>query len=136
MSRKQPLISDYMSRMPKEIDERQSVGQADALMRAEDIGHLAVMSGAKLVGVVSLHDTELVLASQRSAAKVLVGDICSRDLLTASPMDTVSSVAKRLIDRKVGSAPVVDADVIVGIFTTTDAMRALCDAYASRRKTG
>ena len=56
-----------------------------------------------------------------------VADVMTKEVLTASPSDTVAETCARMLDRplgKVGSAIVTDDDRPIGIFTERDVVRA------------
>ncbi|MDQ3990314.1 MAG: CBS domain-containing protein, partial [Actinomycetota bacterium] len=51
----------------------------------------------------------------------LVRQVMTTDVLTFSPTDTVESAARRLTERRIGGAPVVDGDgVVVGLLEDDD----------------
>jgi citrate synthase len=61
-------------------------------------------------------------------AKRTVADVMTRDVLTASPSDTVAETCARMLERpggKVGSAVVTDGERAVGILTERDLVRAV-----------
>jgi acetoin utilization protein AcuB len=128
--RKSPSVRAYMSRLPIEIDRNETIARAEELMEQYDVRHIPVMSGLHLFGIVSLRDVrEARLTEGERCSQIAVADVCTREVLTVSPLIGVTEAAQRMLSRKVASAVVVDGDVLVGIFTTTDALRALCDAY-------
>jgi CBS domain-containing protein len=52
-------------------------------------------------------------------------DHMSRDLLTVSPDEQLSSVAQRMVDRDVGAVIVIDGTELAGILTERDVLRAV-----------
>jgi acetoin utilization protein AcuB len=126
--RKTMPVSEYMSRLPQEIDRRERLTTAIRMMETHAVRHLPVMDGSHLVGVLSRQDVQN--AFQRhggSAEAVAVGDVCTREPLTLSPSTAMSEAARRMLERAVTSALVVDGGVLVGIFTSVDALRVLAD---------
>lgn len=57
-------------------------------------------------------------------ARVL-GEVMSRDLLTVAPEDSLGEAARRMTDRGVGAALVMDFGRLVGILTERDLMKAV-----------
>jgi len=53
-----------------------------------------------------------------------LGDIMHTDVYTAAPDTTVSEAAKTMVKRRLGSVLVTRSDVLVGIFTERDVLRA------------
>lgn len=119
-------ISSYMSKTPHTIGAEQTLSMAHDLMRKHGIRHLPVLHGKKPVGMVSLRDLHLVeTLSDVDPEKVAVEDAMTTDLYTVGPDTPLSEVAKEMVTRKLGSALVIDEKQVVGLFTTTDALRIL-----------
>ena len=128
--RKAPIVRQFMTRIPIELETCEKVGEAIAVMASHAIRHIPVMSGSHLKGVISQSD---ILQAQVEYDDALddmaLEEICQRDVLSVSPVTPIDQVAKQMLERKTGSAIVVDGDFVVGIFTTTDALRALSDIF-------
>jgi len=122
MRRTEP-VNHYMSRLPAEIDRRESLAAATQRLRDEGVRHLPVMDGSHLYGVLSPLDVAAAWAREGDAASELpVGDVCTTTPLTVAPTDPVREVAQRMVERGVTSAIVIDGGVLVGIFTSSDAL--------------
>ncbi len=136
MARREP-ISKYMHPTPYCVGQAEPLNTAHALMREHGIRHLPVLDAARLVGVVSERDLALL---ERFAgvdpATFRIAKAMRTDPLTVPPDAPIDDVARQMAERKSGSAIVVDGDRVVGVFTTTDALRALSHvlAGASRRR--
>jgi acetoin utilization protein AcuB len=50
---------------------------------------------------------------------------------TTSPDTPLADVVETMLERKLGSAVVIDHDHVVGVFTTVDALRALRELLAA-----
>jgi CBS domain-containing protein len=64
-----------------------------------------------------------------------LSDIMTRDAFTVSPDAAVSEVVTNMVKRRLGSALVMQSDMLVGIFTERDVLRAAAsgrDLTASR----
>ena len=122
-------VRDYMSHLPEEIDRREQVASAIERMKARHIRHLPVMDGPRIFGILSRQDVQDAWFRYGSGAgRRAVGDVCTRDPLTVSPLATIPDVARKMVDRGVTSVLIVDGGVLVGIFTSVDALRVLTDA--------
>ena len=55
---------------------------------------------------------------------VALGEIMARDVYTTSPDTPVSDVAEAMVQGRIGSAAVVVGELLVGIFTERDVLRA------------
>ena len=61
-------------------------------------------------------------------------DVMTKDVVCLSPEIDVATVARLLLERNIGGAPVVDADGRpVGVVSKTDVLRACCDAFSAGR---
>ncbi len=126
--RKTMPVRECMSHLPAEVDRHDPVSDIAEKMREQHCHHIPVMDGSHLYGILSREDLhELTLREQATAKELVAGDVCSRDLLTVHPLMPIAEVAKEMIDRKVGSALVTDGGVLVGIFTSTDALRLIAE---------
>lgn len=86
------------------------------------------MHGVELFGVLSRQDVQDAwLRFGETADEKPVGDVCTRDVLTVDPLAKIPDVAREMVERGITSALVLDAGVLVGIFTSTDALRVLAD---------
>ncbi|MFT7619202.1 MAG: acetoin utilization protein AcuB [Planctomycetota bacterium] len=121
--RKNTPVREWMSRLPIEIEETTTIAEAHEIMESENVRHFPVMRGSHLVGLVSLHDLDMARAA--GSHDRAVSELGPREVLKVSPTDVVPDVCRRMHDAGVGSAVVVDGDVVVGIFTASDAVRFL-----------
>jgi CBS domain-containing protein len=53
-----------------------------------------------------------------------IGDLMTRDVLSVAPEDTLGEAAQKMVDRRVGSAVVMDFGRLIGILTERDLMHA------------
>ena len=121
-----PLIADCMTLAPYVIAPDAPLPRAQALMREGGFRHLPVMRGDKLVGILSDRDIALVqCVSRRGADEFFVEDVMTRDPYVVARDMPLAQVARDMLDRKIGSAVVVDAKGVAGVFTVTDALQAL-----------
>jgi len=124
--RKTTAVREYMSRLPEEIDRRQTLATALRRMEVRDVRHIPVMDGPEVFGILSRHDVlEACLRHGRHAEDLTVGDVCTVGPFTVSPLETIPHVAAQMVERGVTSALVTDGNVLVGIFTSTDALKVL-----------
>jgi acetoin utilization protein AcuB len=126
------LVQDYMTPSPHSIGVSLTLADARNMMRAYRIRHLPVLDGGKLVGVVSDRDIQMVESmGQLKADEVSVEEAMSQAPYTVTPTTPLEVAARHMAKHKLGSAVVLDANKVVGVFTTTDGMRALADLLAA-----
>jgi acetoin utilization protein AcuB len=119
-------IEHFMTPDPKCIGRDQPLSAAHERMRGLGVRHLPVLDGGKLVGILSQRDlffTETL--RDVDPANVLVEEAMSRDVYTVAPEKPLGEVAAMMVERKLGCTVVVRKERVVGIFTTTDALRVL-----------
>jgi CBS domain-containing protein len=126
--RKSMPVRECMSHLPEEVDRGETLATVVARMREQHCHHVPVMDGPHLFGILSREDLhEQALRDAGGKESRLAGDVCTRDPLTVGPMTPVVEVAQAMLERGVGSALVTEGDVLVGIFTGTDALRLIAE---------
>ena len=128
-----PKLTKYMTTAPFAINFEATLTEAMEVMEKQRIRHLPVMKNGQVFGLISDRDLKSVFAFAGANPKELhVGDICTDHLFVTKPEALISEVASEMALRKMGSAIVMDNGKLVGIFTATDAMKALSDICESR----
>lgn len=90
------------------------------------VNNLGVMG--EIVGRDDMDNILLVdTTTIRSIPKQTVGDIASRDVISFALDCSVKEAAKKLADKEIDGAPVIDKGKIVGVFTLTDLVKAIAD---------
>jgi acetoin utilization protein AcuB len=125
-----PVVSDYMTPGPYCVAPSDSLPKAHEVMREHGIRHLPVVMGDRLVGILSDRDLNLV----QSITPVRPEEITVEDAMTSDPYavaaDTpLNRVARVMVERRIGSAVVLDGRHIAGVFTVTDGLQALVEAF-------
>ena len=84
---------------------RESLATTVDIMRSHGIRHLPVLDGYRLYGIVSDRDVQEIRVQRGQSWKQMqLGEICQRDVVTASPTAPVASVAQQMLDEGTGSA--------------------------------
>lgn len=119
-------IRPFMTPAPHTISTRQTLAEAHQAMRDRGVRHLPVVEEGKLVGVVSQRDLYLLETLRGvDVGRELVEEAMSDEPYVVAPDCSLEEVAEAMANRKHGSALVVENAMVVGIFTSTDALRAL-----------
>jgi acetoin utilization protein AcuB len=109
---------------------------AHELMRHRDIHHLPVVEGGRIVGIVAERDL-LLAAAHFGSAHVPLAEIMHSPVECVSVRATLMSAARKLVVKRIGSLPVVDAkQQLVGIITETDIFKAMAEMAWLTKKTG
>ncbi len=99
-------------------------------------GLIVVDDAGLLYGIVTLHD----LSRRKHAGdleEAVVGDICTREVLTVMPNTSIADALKLLGAKDLGRLPVVDPDdprQVVGMLRRNDIVRAYDSALNKRRE--
>jgi acetoin utilization protein AcuB len=131
------VVQEFMTVGPIVVGVSQTLADAHRIMRERSIRHLPVVDGGALVGVVSQRDLYL-LETLRGVdpGTETVDEAMTADPFTVAPDAPLEEVAAEMARRKVGSAVVLDRGSVIGVFTTTDALRALSALLRRGRRSG
>ena len=121
-------LDRYMTRHPHSIRVDENIVTAQRLMSSLGVRHLPVLDGGTLVGILS--DRDLKLAQSPGPRPLKVSDICVDEPYAIDIDTSISIVAAEMAEKRIGSAIVLENGRIAGIFTATDACRALADVLA------
>lgn len=115
-------VSDVMTPNVRCVSSHMAAEDARDLMRRNGIHHLAVTNSAELVGIVSARD---LTRRRRSSAKMAVGDVMTRHVLTVDAEATLDRAAHLMRGRSIGCLIVRKGGRIKGIVTTSDLLKQL-----------
>jgi acetoin utilization protein AcuB len=119
-------VRKYMTLSPVTIGEEQTLERAHEVMREAKVRHLPVLQGGKLVGLVSQRDLHLIETLRDvDPSETTVAEAMSQDVYAVSASTSLLEVALEMVEHKYGSAVIVEGPRVIGVFTTTDALRAL-----------
>jgi acetoin utilization protein AcuB len=126
MKNRTPLVKHYMTESPLSIDADHTLDRAHELMRAHRIRHLPVLRGGSLVGLLAQRDLHLIEAlSDVKPSEVKVEEAMTELPYVVGVDAPLAEVVAMMLEHKYGSAVVMEGAEVVGMFTTTDALRAL-----------
>lgn len=139
------LVKYWMSHPAVSIDVNDSMQDAVALMRRQNIRMLPVMKKQKLIGVITDRDIKRASASDATTLDVhellylvstlKVKQIMSKKLFTVPEDYTIEETAELLMQHKISSMPVVDKDgLLMGVITQTDIFKAMISLSGASRK--
>lgn len=127
------LIANHMTTAPISIDDGLPLRDARDRMAANNIRHLLVRNGGRLAGIVDFDDLILAREMAPEGAEDIPVRAAARGVTTCSTDAPVAVVAREMEASRATAAVVVnDRNAVVGIFTTTDALRALRSLAAGR----
>ena len=138
--KKKESVSQIASTALITIQMGQKLSDARKLMQVNQIHHVPVVNGTKLVGLLSAVDlASLSLTSfgsdERSNDTILdnqfsVKDVMSKNVVTIKPTTSIREVAEMLAEGHFHSLPIVDKEGnLKGLVTSTDLIRYLLSQY-------
>ncbi len=129
MSRhRSPQILAFMTPFPFSIDVDAPLAEARSFLRERHIHHLPVTRDGDLAGVLTDRDIKLALGPDLDSPperELSVRDVFQPETYVVEAHALLADVAATMAERHIGSALVTRGGKLVGIFTTTDACRAL-----------
>ncbi len=121
-------VRAYMTPDPVSVNHRESLEKVNDMMQRQGVRHMPVLNDGKLVGVVTERDVRLAKGFRHGTLKDFeAADVLEDNVYITHPDSNLKEVAAEMASRRIGSAIVVEDDRPVGIFTTTDACRALSE---------
>jgi CBS domain-containing protein len=136
--RKNEPVSKIMSSALQTIHEGEPVSKLRAIFENAGIHHIPVVSGERLVGIVSSNDFMRVSfgafgnQESRGLDDILdhtckIHDVMTSDPVTIPKSGTIREAAQILGSGDFHALPVVDGDALVGIVTSSDLIRFLAE---------
>ena len=114
-------LREIMTQRPVTVETGDTVTAAARSMRDGNIGVVVVLESGQVQGVLTDRDIVVrALAEGRDPARTSVGEICSRELTTLAPTDTIEDAVKIMRDKAIRRLPVVEGGRPVGIVSLGD----------------
>lgn len=136
--KKRSPVSQIMTTELLTINLTQHLREVAALLEDRNIRHLPVVSGDKIIGMLSKTDLQRISFVNSAAGdkvttmmydSLTIEQVMTKDVLTVDKDDTILDVATMLSRNEFHALPVTDAGKLVGIVTTTDLVKYLIDQY-------
>lgn len=133
-------VQKIMAADPISVHEKQKVSDVHHLIVQRKIHHVPVVSGRKLIGLISATDLlrvswgDVNRQDPRQVDALLdtltIRDVMQEDIVTLRRHDTVRRAAELLSQGQYHSLPVLDDDdELVGMVTSTDIIGYLLEQY-------
>ncbi len=138
------FVKYWMKSDPITVSADTLVIDAKKIMRNHKIRRLPVLKGAKLIGIVTLSGLREAQPSKATSlsihelnyllAKMTVGEIMTREVITCPPDMTMEKAAVLGTKYRVGALPVLENGRLVGIITESDIYRAFLQMLGATHK--
>ena len=130
-----PQVIAMMTPFPHSIDLDATLAEARLMMDGHGFRHLPVTSHGRLCGVLSDRDLRVAAGPgpERDVnAPLRVRDVYHDEVYAVEADTPLDLVASEMAERHIGSAMVLRGGKLVGVFTSTDACRALARVLRER----
>jgi signal-transduction protein with cAMP-binding, CBS, and nucleotidyltransferase domain len=122
MQDKNTTVDKIMTRNVTTLPESASVLDAARVMRDDDIGDVIVTKkDGTMMGIVT--DRDLVvrgLANDREARKTTLADVCTKNVISLEPSQTIADAIGTMSARAIRRIPVVENGKTVGMISLGD----------------
>lgn len=126
---------DIMSDSVHAISTTSTVYNAALLMSDQAVSCLVVLEHEKPIGIITERDLlRKVLVKNKSPKSIKVNSIMSSPLITVKPEDDLSHMSNIMHYNNVRRVPVMEDNVVIGIVTQTDVVRATGLIHAEHKK--
>lgn len=135
-------IKDWMTSDPITVSSSTTLPEAYWLMVENNIRRLLVVDKDRLVGIVTMEDlrgsfhTEIIAINPLKVNEMLselpVRQLMSKNPMTIAPTANVVEAARKMLEHKISTLPVMDSEKVVGIITESDLFRVLVDICLSQ----
>lgn len=136
-------VERFMTAKPITASPDTSLRKALELLETHRIRHLPVVQSKRLVGIITDRDIRQMLPSSLSVpeelerfrtwgAKVKVGEVMTRQVVSVTPDTRTEKAARLMVERRIGCLPVLRGSTLVGIVTTIDLLRGMAGEDRSR----
>jgi CBS domain-containing protein len=107
------------------VAESATLKEAADLLDGRRVGAMVILNEAGgLIGVLSERDiVRNVARIGAGALKCTVGEVMTRQVVTARPRDTVESAMDKMTDRRIRHLPVVDGGRLLGVVSIGDLVK-------------
>ena len=137
MKKRMP-VSKIMTTEILSVNITQSLREVDAIIKDQHIRHVPVVSGDKVIGMLSKTDLQKISfvntidgdgLTTAMYENLSIDQVMTKDITTVNQDDTILDVATILSKNEFHALPVTDGENLVGIVTTTDLVKFLIDLY-------
>ena len=135
------FVRTWMSGSITTVAPDRDVAEALRIMKESSVRRLPVVSGEKLVGIVTKRGLYLAVPNDVNPASedlppdlrtgVSVADVMTRDVMTTGLGEPLEDVAERMRANKISGMPVVHGEKVVGMITESDIFSGFAQAMGA-----
>jgi nucleotide-binding universal stress UspA family protein/CBS domain-containing protein len=119
------VVAKWMTPRPVSADPAEKLSTVRDKMIAGGFRTMPVLSGGKLVGVITDRDLR---SHEGYLDHTEVRLAMTAEVTTVTPSTPIHAAAQSLLEHKIGAMPVIEGERLVGIISTSDVLRAFVAA--------
>jgi len=138
--KKRTPVSTIMTKDVITLNRSDTLENAEMLFKKNKIRHIPVVSGGKIIGMLSYTDllrisfADAVYEEEQEVDTVVynmftIEQVMAKNLISVNANTTIKEVAEILSKKEFHALPVIDNDTLVGIVTTTDLINYLIEHF-------
>jgi len=137
MKKREP-VSRIMTESLFSVNTNNGIDDVVNIFKERNIRHIPVVSGDKLMGMISKTDIERISyvtdfsgesKSTSVYSQLSIEQVMTKQLETLTPDDPIKEAAELFAKGQYHALPVVENDKLVGLVTTTDIINYLLEQY-------
>ena len=138
MKKREP-VSHIMTKQVITMQSTDTLQDVVAVLKANPIRHLPVLSGGKIAGMISSNDVNRLTfgklfdnqdkIDEALLEMLTIDQIMTHKVVSVSSDTSIREVAELFAEAEFHAVPVVDDTFLVGIITTTDVIRYMLAQY-------
>ena len=126
MLERAPKIADFMTTLPASVPADSSLAEVARIMKAKSFHHLPIVEQGHIIGVIRDHDLTVALnILGQNGAMTPVRQITMEEVYLVRPDSNLDEVIDTMTKFDLSNVLVIHHHRLVGIFTISDAIRAL-----------
>lgn len=139
MMKKNVPVSTIMTKNVIKLNLKDELTKAETLFKKHNIRHIPVVSGSKIIGMLSYSDllrisfADAVYEDEEIDSVVYdmfdISQVMTKNIVSVTENTTIKETAEILASKEFHALPVVKDGNLVGIVTTTDLMKYLLKQY-------
>ncbi len=136
------FVKDWMTKKVFTVTPDDSVSTAAKILKEKNIKHLPVVKNRKIKGIISDRDIKEYIPSKATSldvyelhyllAKTRVKEIMKKKVITTTPDTPIEEAALTMLEKNIGSLPVLEKGQLVGIISDRDIFRVVVDITGIR----
>jgi acetoin utilization protein AcuB len=135
MTKPVPQIKKFMTSVPMTVEKDSPLLEAAKIMQKNHIRHLPVLYKGEIEGILTNTDINLIRTLKNvDIEKLKVYDCFTPNPYKVHPETPLKEVLDEMAEKKYGCALIEDNNILVGLFTWIDALKATSELLETRLK--